>query len=108
MIIVFLIVLIMALIIANFLVSTIRPKTSYTNYELGLSNPAYEIIEEPEVIQTIGDLKENTSLMQGAINATARKLDMINERINNLEKVVMELVEKKIKEPTENEQKNQS
>ncbi len=101
MIIVFLIVLIMALIIANILVSAVKPKR---NYERGFANPTYEIVEEPEVIQTIGDLKESTSLMQGSVNATARKLDIINERLNNLEKVVMELVEKKIKEHNEEDE----
>jgi LPS O-antigen subunit length determinant protein (WzzB/FepE family) len=90
MILVFLIILIAALIIANIMVSLLEPKKS----EKAFINPLEP--EEPEVIEQMNNLHENTALMRGSLNATNKKLDMLNERVNSLEKIVMTMVEEKI------------
>ena len=90
MILVFLVILIVALIIANILISFIKPRRS----ERAFLNPTET--EEPEVIDKVNYLHENTTLMRGSLTATNKKLDMLNERMNSLEKVVMKIVEEKI------------
>jgi len=99
MIIVFLIILIMALILANILVSASRQrKTEANSYtaERGFANPALNFVE-PEVITHVQNLNENTALMAGSIAATNKKLELLNERVSVIEKVMSQLVEKKIK-----------
>lgn len=93
MIIVFLIVLIMALIIANMLVSVARPSKSE---EKGFLNPYFDSAEVPEVIEKIDDLHENTAMIKGALNATNQKLDLLNQRVSTLEQVVTTLSSEKI------------
>jgi len=84
----------MALIIANILVSTAKPKKSQ---EKGFTNPSTEIVETPEVIEKMQDLHENNMLVQGSIQATNKKIYLLNERVSALEKAVSSIIEKKIK-----------
>ena len=95
MIIVFLIVLIMALIIANMLVSIAKPRKGE---EKGFANPYYESAEIPEVIEKIDGLHENTALIKGALSATNQKLELLNQRVSTLEKVLMTLSIEKIRD----------
>jgi hypothetical protein len=96
MILVFLIILIMALIIANILIASIKPRDGA---EKGFANPTDYAAEEPEVIVThLTGLKENNALLNGAITATNRKMDLINERLTTLEKVVMTITQQKLSE----------
>ncbi len=98
MIIVFLIILVAALIIANILVSISRQRRTeekILSAEKGLINPSLNYVE-PEVITHVQNLNENTALMQGSILATNKKLELLNERVSLIEKIVTQLVEKKI------------
>ncbi|MCX6803085.1 MAG: hypothetical protein NTY48_00775 [Candidatus Diapherotrites archaeon] len=99
MIIVFLVVLIMALIIANVLVSAAKPKKTG---EKGFANPYYESAEIPEVIDQIDSIHENTALIKGALAATNQKIELINSRVTTLEKVVMTITQQKILEHNKN------
>jgi len=89
MIIVFLIVLIIALIIANILISVARPK----NNEKGFAYPPEETLE-PEVVND--SYNENALMIQGAITATNKKLDLLNQRVITLETIIATLVQEKI------------
>ena len=95
MIFVFLIVLIMALIIGNLLISVVRPRRKA---ERGFANPSTDYAEVPEVIEHMQNLHENTALIQGSLQATNRKIDLLNNRVIALEKVVTELVQEKIED----------
>ena len=95
MIIVFLIVLIMALIIANMLISVAKPNKTK---EKGYANPYYEDVQIPEVIDKIDYLHENTALIKGTLTATNQKIDLLNNRVSTLEKVVTAISAQKIKE----------
>jgi len=83
----------MALIIANILVSTTKPKKSQ---EKGFANPSPETVETPEVIEKMQNLHENSMLVQGSIQATNKKIYLLNERVSALEKAVTSMIEKKI------------
>jgi hypothetical protein len=115
MIIVFLIILIMVLIIANILVSISRNKPN--NEEKGFAAPAIRY-EEPEVIEeteeetptitpvltqeiTPAEQEENPLIIAGAVKATNKKIELLTGRVATLEKVVAHLVEKKINSGTE-------
>jgi hypothetical protein len=91
MIIVFLIVLIIALVLANLLVSVAREKKN----EKGFAYPA-ENTYEPEVIRN-DDYQETAIILQGAVNATNKKIELLNQRLSTLEKVVLEIVDEKVK-----------
>jgi len=93
MIIVFLIVLIMALIIANVLVSAARPRKSA---EKGFANTATEYIDDPEVLQAMQNVHESTAMLHGSIHAVNAKLNLLNERVTTLEKVVSGMINEKI------------
>ena len=93
MIIVFLVVLVVALIIANMLITTAYPKRN----EKGFVEPFNDQETlHPEVIDNITEIKENNMIIQGSLQATNKKVEMINERLATLEKVVITMVEKKI------------
>ncbi len=96
MILVFLIILIMALIIANILIAAVKPRNAG---EKGFANPTDYQIEEPEVIvEHLTGLKENHAILTGAITATNKKMDLLNERLTTLEKVVMAITQQKLSE----------
>ncbi|MFA5931535.1 MAG: hypothetical protein WC821_04460 [archaeon] len=97
MIIVFLVILIMALIIANILISSVKPQKQQ---EKGFAYPGQDsdYIENPEVIEKVNNLHENTALIQGSLQSTNKKMEIISERLSTLEKVVMTIVETKIGE----------
>ncbi len=93
MIIVFLVVLAVALILANLLITTAYPKKN----EKGFVEPFDESESlHPEVIDNITEIKENNMIIQGSLQATNKKVEMINERLATLEKVVITMVERKI------------
>jgi flagellar basal body-associated protein FliL len=94
MIIVFLFILIVALVIANILIGAAYPKK---NSEKGFVEPfENEEAIHPEVVNNINDIKENTMIIQGSLQATNKKVEMLNERLATLEKVVITMVENKI------------
>ncbi len=101
MIFVFLVILIMALIIANILISAAKPRRGE---EKGFANPTDAVYEEPEVIvEHLTGIKENHLVLKGAISATNKKIDLLNDRLTTLEKVVMTITQQKISESkTEN------
>ena len=104
MILIFLIVLIVALIIANILVSVSKRRKTI---ERAFVNPTLEYSNEVEVMPTkIDELRENNALLQGSLQATNRKLDMLNERVSLVEKIVMNMVQKKLDEDTDDENEN--
>ena len=94
MIIVFLIILIVALVIANILIGAAYPKKSEKGFVEPFENEETAI--QPEVVNNINDIKENTMIIQGSLQATNKKVEMLNERLATLEKVVITMVEKKI------------
>jgi len=98
MIFVFLIILVVALILANLLITASKPKKQ----ERGFANPSSDFAEDPEVIEKVENIHEKAVLIQGSIQATNRKIEMINDRLSTLEKVVMTVVEGKISSQTKN------
>lgn len=98
MILIFLVILIVTLMIANVLVSSARPAQK----ERGFTNPAYETIDDPEVIEN-GAVTETALLVRGNITATNKKIELLSERLNTIEKVVMTLVEGKVSEANRRE-----
>ena len=109
MILVFLIILIMVLIIANMLLSISRNRPS-ANEEKGFTTPPLGY-EEPEVVSeeetrtqemVPTSSEENPLIIAGAIKATNKKIELLTSRVGTLEKVVTHLVEKKIESTEEN------
>ena len=96
MILVFLFILVITLIIANILVNAAYPKKSEKGFVEPFRNEEETI--HPEVIDNINDIKENNMIIQGSLQATNKKVEMLNERISTLEKVVITMVEKKVGE----------
>ena len=94
MILVFLVILIITLIIANILVSAAYPRKSERGFVEPFLNKEETI--QPEVIDNINDIKENNMLIQGSLQTTNKKLEMLHERISSLEKVVITMVENKV------------
>jgi len=89
----------MALIIANMLIAIVKPKNSS---EKGFANPTNYLAEEPEIIiEHLSGLKENTAILSGAINATNKKIELLNDRLNTIENVVMTLTQQKLSEKNE-------
>jgi hypothetical protein len=88
MILIFLLILVVALVIANVLVSIAKPKK---RSEKGFANPTTEIehYENPEIVEKVENLTENTALIQGSLQATNKKLDMLNQRVSTLEQVLI-------------------
>lgn len=97
MIVVFLIVLIMALIIANMLVSAAKPKkTAQSGLDGGEGGES--IAQVPEVIEHLENIHENTALIKGGLAATNQKIELLNKRVSTLEKVTMTLTAQKLGE----------
>lgn len=95
MILIFLFVLAIALIIANILIGAAYPKKTERGFIEPFENEENQAVQ-PEVINNINDIKENTLIIQGSLQATNKKVEMLNERLATLEKVVITMVEKKI------------
>lgn len=93
MIIVFLFVLIVTLVIANILIGAAYPKKGEKGFVEPFEN---EETLHPEVVNNLNDIKENTMIIQGSLQATNKKVEMINERLATLEKVVITMVESRI------------
>lgn len=95
MIITFLIVLVVALIIANLFVSIARPKR---RKEKGFTNPDISKTYEPEIIteKALTEVHEKTSLIDGKVLSLNHRLGLLNERIVNLEKAVANVAEHSI------------
>jgi len=107
MILIFLFVLIVALIIANILVSFSMERKAKSN-EKGFANPPLEYVEEPEVVSaSVANLQENNALLQGSLQATNKKLELLNERVANIEKIVMSMIQKRLDDETNDETTNQ-
>jgi hypothetical protein len=100
MIIVFLIVLAIALVLANILITAAYPKKNEKGFVEPFNNNNNNTNEvfQPEVIDNITQIKENNMIIQGSLQATNKKVEMINERLATLEKVIITMVEKKIGE----------
>ena len=101
MIFVFLVVLIVALIMANVLIVVLKPKK---NYQKGFLNPGFEYesqrdVGAVEVITETESKSEETALMNGSIKSMNQKMSLLNTRLLNLEKAVSALVKEKIDEP---------
>lgn len=92
---VFLIVLIMALIIANMLVAVAKPKRDEEKEPAG-DYFAGGDAQVPEVIEKIEDLHEHTSLIKGTLSATNQKLELLNKRVSTLENAVTFLSSEKV------------
>ena len=101
MIFVFLVVLIVALIMANVLIVVLKPKK---NYQKGFLNPGFEYESQRDVgvVEVITDTQpksEETALMNGSIKSMNQKMVLLNTRLLNLEKAVSALVKQKLDEP---------
>lgn len=99
MILVFLIVLIVALILANLFISIAKPKRKN---ERGFANPSNNTTYEPEVIQNntesaLTAVHEKTTALDGKLASISQKINLLTERIVNLEKAIAEIVDHKIK-----------
>ena len=95
MIIIFLIVLIVALIFANIFVRILR-KERKPHY---LAEPVAQdtsVAIVPEVITHLEGIHEKNAMVEGNLSATSRKLELVNERVANLERAVSEMAEIKL------------
>ena len=95
MIIIFLIVLIVALILANIFIRIIR-KDRKPHY---LKEPVVQsasVTIVPEVITHLEGIHEKNAMVEGNLSATSRKLELVNERVGNLERAVSEMAEIKL------------
>ena len=99
LILIFLIVLIVALIIANIFVRILRKdrKPHYLREQAPVSRQT-EIV--PEVITHIETIHEKNAMVAGNLTATSRKLELVNERVANLERAVSDIAEIKIGDDT--------
>jgi len=95
MIIIFLIVLIVALILANIFVRILR-KDRKPHYLKEQNNVTVRNEIIPEVITHFETIHEKNALVEGNLSAANRKLGLITERVANLEKAVSEMAEIKI------------
>ena len=92
---IFLIVLITALVFANIFVRILRKdrKPHYLKEQVSVPRQI-EIV--PEVITHIETIHEKNAMVVGNLTATNRKLELVNERVANLERAVSEMAEIKI------------
>jgi predicted nucleic acid-binding Zn-ribbon protein len=99
MIITFLIVLVVALIIGNILVSIAMPKK---RKEKGFTYMSVDQVHEPEVVQnnSLEIIHEKTSMMDSKLISINQKLALMNERIAGMEKAMTEMIDQKIKAET--------
>ncbi len=92
MIFTFLIVLIIALVMANVFVSFSDRKGYYSE-----QNKSWEKAIEPEIIMpVVKETKEEDFLNKGKIIANEQKIKVLNQRLGNLEKVVFAVAERGI------------
>jgi hypothetical protein len=101
MIFVFLVVLIVALIIANVLLVVLKPKKSY---QKGFLNPGFESESERnfgavEIMTENKPNHEETIMINGSIKSMNQKMGLINTRLLNLERAVSALVKEKLDDP---------
>ena len=105
MLLIFLVVLIVALIIANIVVFVSKGRKTSPN-ERGFTNTELDYVHEPEVVTTkVNELRENNALIQGSLQATNIKLEMLNERGASVEKIVMNMIQAKLDDETEDQTK---
>ena len=92
MILIFLIVLVVALALANIFVRLTKKDRKTTQIQ------KTEVIHtiEPEIVGVFDTINEKNALIEGNVSATKRKLDLVNERVSTLERAVSELAEIKI------------
>jgi len=96
MILLYLIVLIVALVIANILVALARPKRrnpSWKNENAVVSDNAPL---EPEIITALSSIDEKHSLVQGSVQAINQKMNILSDRVSNLESAVTGIIESKV------------
>jgi hypothetical protein len=94
-IIIFLVVLIIALIFANIFIRILRKdrKPHYLKEQVPTARQTAVI---PEVITHIETIHEKNAMVTGNLTATNRKLELVNDRVANLERAVSEIAEIKI------------
>ena len=92
---IFLIVLIAALIIANVFVRILRKdrKPHYLKEQVPIQRQT-EVV--PEIITHIEHIHEKNAMVAGNLSATNIKLDLVNNRVANLERAVSDLAEIKL------------
>jgi len=103
MIFTYLVIFVVALVIANILVVLAKPKKKFFAFE---AQPAQEInstentyTEHPEVITALQDMDQRHSLVQGSLNATHQKLNILNNRLTEVEKAVTGIIETRMALP---------
>jgi len=102
MIIVFLIVVIVALVIANVALAIIKPKKVSQRGHINIGSDAIE----PEIVPVLNEISEQHALVSGSVEASNKKIELINKRLNTLESVVTTMVEKKLDSPKTNSKTN--
>lgn len=98
MIVEFLVVLIVALIIANILAALIKPKKRQQPFAYDAGS--YETAETPEVVETnelaLDAFDEKHALLSGSVTAANQKISSMAERLSTVEKAVADLIEQKL------------
>jgi len=95
MIIIFLIVLIVALILGNIFVRIVRKDRKPHYLKEPIAQPT-NVAVVPEVITHIETIHQKNAMVEGNLSATSRKLELVNERVANLERAVSDMAEIKI------------
>jgi len=95
----YLIVFIVALIIANILVAIARPKRRSSNESDSYSegNNSYEV--QSDLVNALQSIDQKHSITQGAISATQQKLNILNDRLTSVEQAVSGIIENKMNAP---------
>ena len=100
MIFTYLAVFIVALILANVLIIVAKPKrkafASSDTAEGSADEGAGTYVEQPEVITALEEMDERHSLVQGSLQATNRKIDILNGRLSEVEKAVSGMIETRV------------
>lgn len=96
MILVYLIVFIVALIIANLLVVLARPRRRNPLWK-SEGAPANDSAPlEPEIITALSSIDEKHSMVQGSVQAINQKMNILGDRVSNLESAVTGIIESKV------------
>jgi len=94
MIILYLVVFIVALILANILIAIVKPKR---RRQLAFSGEPQETQAiEPQIITALQSIDEKHSLVQGTVSAVSQKISILNERVTNLENAVTGIIETRV------------
>ena len=96
---IYLIVFIVALVVANIFIAAAKPKRKSTApMDSDLDDTGgYSV--QTEIVNALESIDQKHSATQGAISATQQKLNILNDRLASVEKAVTGIIENKVNAP---------